>query len=166
MFWKSRTKLDFRDGEIDIRYQYPIISVQKPSSLVISGPYNSVSENIRNHATHCTGGWVGLRAGLDTEVREKILSPLPGIESRPPGRPARIQTLYWLSYAADNISVRYNVILTKSFRPKYLVIYTRCLRCWTWPLGYCHHEFESCSRHLCCTACGRRDLASGWKPMF
>jgi hypothetical protein len=31
-------------------------------------------------STHCTGGWVGLRAGLDTEVRGKILSPLPGIE--------------------------------------------------------------------------------------
>jgi hypothetical protein len=23
--------------------------------------------------THCTGGWVGLRAGLDTEARGKIL---------------------------------------------------------------------------------------------
>jgi hypothetical protein len=32
---------------------------------------------------------VGPRAGLDTEVRGKILSPLPGIESRSPGRPAR-----------------------------------------------------------------------------
>jgi hypothetical protein len=29
---------------------------------------------------------VGLRAGLDTEARGKILSPLPGIES--PSRPA------------------------------------------------------------------------------
>jgi hypothetical protein len=28
--------------------------------------------------THCTGGWVGLRAGLDTEVREKILCPCRG----------------------------------------------------------------------------------------
>jgi len=24
---------------------------------------------IRNLVTHCIGGWVGLRAGLDTEVR-------------------------------------------------------------------------------------------------
>jgi hypothetical protein len=31
--------------------------------------------------THWTGGWVGLRAGLDTEVRGKILSPLLGIET-------------------------------------------------------------------------------------
>jgi hypothetical protein len=29
--------------------------------------------------THCTGGWVGPRTGLDTEDRGKILSPLPGI---------------------------------------------------------------------------------------
>jgi hypothetical protein len=28
-----------------------------------------------------------------TEAREKILSPLPGIESRSPGRPARSLTL-------------------------------------------------------------------------
>jgi hypothetical protein len=47
--------------------------------------------------THCTGGWVGPRSGLYTEVRGEILSPLPGIEPRSPGRPARSQTLYWLS---------------------------------------------------------------------
>jgi hypothetical protein len=35
----------------------------------------------------------GPRAGLDTEVRGKIASPLPGIEPRSPGRPVRIQTL-------------------------------------------------------------------------
>jgi hypothetical protein len=32
--------------------------------------------------THWTGGWIGPRAGLETEVRGKILSPLPGIEPR------------------------------------------------------------------------------------
>jgi hypothetical protein len=29
----------------------------------------------RTPGTHCTGGWVGLRAGLDTEVKGKILCP-------------------------------------------------------------------------------------------
>jgi hypothetical protein len=48
--------------------------------------------------TRCTGGWEGPRACLDTEVTGKILSPLPGIEPRSPGRPVRSQTLYWLSY--------------------------------------------------------------------
>jgi hypothetical protein len=52
----------------------------------------------RTPGTHCTEGWVGLRAGLDTEARRKILSPLPGIEPRSSGRPARNQTLYCLSY--------------------------------------------------------------------
>jgi hypothetical protein len=48
----------------------------------------------RSPDTHCTGGWVGLRAGLDTEVTGKSSLPLPGIEPRSPGRPVRSQTLY------------------------------------------------------------------------
>jgi hypothetical protein len=44
--------------------------------------------------THWTGGWVGVRSGLDTEATENILLPLPGIESRSPGRPVRSQALY------------------------------------------------------------------------
>jgi hypothetical protein len=53
--------------------------------------------------THWTGGWVGHRAGLDTDAREKILSPLPGIEPQSPRRPVRSQTLYWLSYPAHDL---------------------------------------------------------------
>jgi hypothetical protein len=49
-------------------------------------------------STHRTGGWVGPRAGLDTEATGKILLLLLGIEPRSPGRPARGQTLYLLSY--------------------------------------------------------------------
>jgi hypothetical protein len=37
---------------------------------------------------------VGPRAGLDTEVRGKVLLPLPEMEHRSPGRPVRSQTLY------------------------------------------------------------------------
>jgi hypothetical protein len=44
--------------------------------------------------THCTGRWEGLREGSDTEATGRIISPLPGIEPRPPGRPVRSQTLY------------------------------------------------------------------------
>jgi hypothetical protein len=39
---------------------------------------------------------VGLRAGLDVEKRKML--PLPRIELRPLGRPARIQSLYRLRY--------------------------------------------------------------------
>jgi hypothetical protein len=45
---------------------------------------------------------VGPRAGLDTEARGRILSPLLRIEPRSPGRPARSQTLYCLSYPAHS----------------------------------------------------------------
>jgi hypothetical protein len=33
---------------------------------------------VRTPGTHCTGGWVDLRAGLDREVRRKILCPCRG----------------------------------------------------------------------------------------
>jgi hypothetical protein len=47
----------------------------------------------RTPGTHCSGGGMGPRDGLDTEARRKILSPVPGIESRSPGRPSRSQTI-------------------------------------------------------------------------
>jgi hypothetical protein len=49
----------------------------------------------RAPGTHCTGGWVGPRAGLDAEVRGKIPCLCRGSN---PGRPVRSQTLYRLSY--------------------------------------------------------------------
>jgi hypothetical protein len=48
----------------------------------------------RTSGTHCAGGWVGLRAGLDTQAGGKSFSPLSGIESQSPGRLARSQTIY------------------------------------------------------------------------
>jgi hypothetical protein len=57
-----------------------------------------VTPRERTPGTHCTEGWVDSGAGLDTEAIGKILSPLPWIEPRSPGRPARSHTLYWLSY--------------------------------------------------------------------
>jgi hypothetical protein len=33
----------------------------------------------KDPGTHWTGGWVGPRAGLNTEAGGKILSPLPGM---------------------------------------------------------------------------------------
>jgi hypothetical protein len=47
-------------------------------------PRPRFSPRERTLGTHCTGGWVGPRAGLDTEATEKILSPLLGIEPRSP----------------------------------------------------------------------------------
>jgi hypothetical protein len=45
----------------------------------------------RTPGNHWTGGWVGPRAGLDTEVRGKILLSLPGIKPRSPGRPVVVR---------------------------------------------------------------------------
>jgi hypothetical protein len=47
----------------------------------------------RTPGIHRTGDWVGPRAGLDTDTRERVLSLLLGIEPRSPRRPARSQTL-------------------------------------------------------------------------
>jgi hypothetical protein len=52
---------------------------------------------------------VGPSAGLDTGVTGKLNPlPLPGIEPRSPGRPARSQTLYCLSYPAPLLSIMKN----------------------------------------------------------
>jgi hypothetical protein len=63
--------------------------------LVVSvTPWPRFTPGERTLSTHCTGGWVGLRADRETEVRGKILLPLLGIEPRSSGRPVRSQTLY------------------------------------------------------------------------
>jgi hypothetical protein len=74
-------------------------------------PWPRFSPGERNLGTHCTGGWVGHRAGLDTEAGVKILSHLPGIELRSPGRSARSQTLYCLSYLGHRILECMNLIV-------------------------------------------------------
>ena len=54
--------------------------------------------------THCTGGWVGPRTGLN---RCGNLAPA-GIRS--PDRPARSQSLYRLRYAAHSVTVCWLII--------------------------------------------------------
>ena len=50
--------------------------------------------------THCIGGWVDLRAGLDGCGNSR---PLAGI--RTPDRPARSESLYGLSYPGSQYSM-------------------------------------------------------------
>jgi hypothetical protein len=48
-------------------------------------------------STHCIGGWVDPRVGLDDKEKLKFLT-LPGLQLRTLGRPARSQSLYQLCY--------------------------------------------------------------------
>jgi hypothetical protein len=51
--------------------------------------------------TRWIGGWVGLRAVLDTEARGKNPFPTPGIE---PLSPVCSQKLYWLSWPSSHVT--------------------------------------------------------------
>jgi hypothetical protein len=53
----------------------------------------------RTPGTNWIGDWVGPRAGLDAGARRKIPCPCQGSN---PGRPARSQTLYCLSYRGSS----------------------------------------------------------------
>jgi hypothetical protein len=59
----------------------------------------------RAPGNHWVGGWVELRPGLDDVEKRKFLT-LPGLELRPLGYRARIQSLYRLRYS---MQYRYNV---------------------------------------------------------
>jgi hypothetical protein len=52
----------------------------------------------KDKGTHWIEGWVGLRAGLDTEAKEKILCICRGSNL---GRPVCSQTLNWRSYPSS-----------------------------------------------------------------
>jgi hypothetical protein len=53
--------------------------------------------------THWTGGWVGLRAGMD-DVKKTLLT-IQGLELQPLDRPERSQSHYRLRYAGKVQSV-------------------------------------------------------------
>jgi hypothetical protein len=61
--------------------------------------------------THCTGGWVGSRASLDTCGKSR--PPPTGIRS--PARPARSQSLYRIRYPAHNVHILITLYLAATF---------------------------------------------------
>jgi hypothetical protein len=62
----------------------------------------ALSPEERAPDTHWVGGWIGFTVGLNFMEKRKIL-PLPRLEIRPLGRPARSQSLYPLSYPGTPI---------------------------------------------------------------
>jgi hypothetical protein len=79
---------------------YSLLTSALDGVIVRVTPLPRFTPEERTPDTHWTGDWVDPRAGLGTEVRGKILLPLPGIEPRSLGLPVRSQTLYRLSYPA------------------------------------------------------------------
>jgi hypothetical protein len=75
--------------------------------------------------THCTGGWVGPRAGLDTEVRGKILCPRRWSNpDRPVVQPVVRHYTAWATPATTDLPVQYylrqtNMEFTKPGRMPY-----------------------------------------------
>jgi hypothetical protein len=61
--------------------------------------------------THCTGGWVGPRASLDTEARGKILCPCRGSN---PDRPADEKVGSEKPYSAEPVRQRCHKKLTRN----------------------------------------------------
>jgi hypothetical protein len=63
-------------------------------------PRPRFSPGERTPGTHCTGGWVSLRAGLDTEARGKIICLC---RTSKPGRPVCSDTLYRQSWCSGGV---------------------------------------------------------------
>jgi hypothetical protein len=64
--------------------------------------------------THCVGGWLDPRAGLDGVEMRQFLT-VPGLEIRPLGHPARSQSLYRLSYPSSYILLSFFIIFNGKF---------------------------------------------------
>jgi hypothetical protein len=62
--------------------------------------------------THCIGGWVDPRTGLDDVEKRKFLA-LEGLELRPLGRLARGQSLYRLRYPGTSSVQEANFQITE-----------------------------------------------------
>jgi hypothetical protein len=72
----------------------------------------------RASGTHCIGGWVDPRGGLDSMEKWNFFT-LPGFELRPLGRPARSQSLYRLRYP---VSIVISIIIICFFPPVLVLI--------------------------------------------
>jgi hypothetical protein len=74
----------------------------------------------RAPGTHCIGGWVDPRAGLDDINKYKLLTP-PGLELRPLGRPARIRSLYRLRYPGSEVVTKCGILIYCYYLPRWVV---------------------------------------------
>jgi hypothetical protein len=85
--------------------------------------------------THCTGGWVGPRAGVDTEARGKILWPCQGSN---PDRPAVQPVVRHYTAWANPTPTGEGVSVVISPRLYVRSISALSVRSLTYELGGCH----------------------------
>jgi hypothetical protein len=79
-----------------------------------SRPGRAFTPGERTPSTHCTGGWVGPRAGLDTEVRGKILCPHRGSNpDRPVVQPIVRHYTAWANPAPRHVIMVYKMCLNR-----------------------------------------------------
>jgi hypothetical protein len=77
--------------------------------LSASRPGRAFTPGERTSGTHCTGGWVGPRAGLNTEARGKILCPRRGSNpDRPVVQPVVRHYTAWATRLLINPSTLHN----------------------------------------------------------
>jgi hypothetical protein len=84
-------------GGVDVLIHIFLTSTLVGGEWSASRPCN-FTQGHRTPGTHCIGGWVGPRAGLDDVEKREFLT-LPGLKRRPLGRPSRSQSLYRLRYS-------------------------------------------------------------------
>jgi hypothetical protein len=88
------------DGGVDVQIHIFLNSALARSEWSASRPCRFTPTEKAPY-TNWIGGWVGPRAGLDDVEKRKFLT-LPGLELRPPGRPASRQLLYRLRYPGSH----------------------------------------------------------------
>jgi hypothetical protein len=83
-----------------------------------SRPGRAFTPGERTPGTHCTVGWMGPRAGLDTEARGKILCPCRGSNpDRPVVQPVvRHYTAWAVDGAGNNSICYYSVFISVCWR--------------------------------------------------
>jgi hypothetical protein len=83
-------------GGVNVQIYIFVTSALAGSEWSASRPCRFTPEE-RAPGTHCLGGWVDPRAGLDDLEKRKFLTLL-GLELRPLGHPAHSQLLYRLHH--------------------------------------------------------------------
>jgi hypothetical protein len=93
-------------GEVDVYIRIFLTSALAGGEWSASCPCRFIPGE-RAPGTHCIGGWLDPRAGLDDVEKRKFLT-LPGLELRPLGCPPRSQSLYRLRYPGSCIHTNAN----------------------------------------------------------